>query len=144
MLVPQVLYTTWTPSFQSAVHSSNFLAVDRKHLFEKKSAVESRAHRYLQRNIHQRADFGVRRRVYRFKLVQHFAYNDDARPHSAHAGGQGAIVAVRQGKGPGHQKDIIQQRHLHRRRHEENKVRIKIPSARICGAATLLRFFLPL
>lgn len=58
-------------------------------------------------HIHHRAFNGVRWRVYRFQLVQHFAYNDDARPHSAHAGGQGAVVAVGQRKGPGHQKDVI-------------------------------------
>lgn len=58
-------------------------------------------------HIHHRASYGVRWRVYRFQLVQHFAYNNDTCPHSAHAGGQGAIVAVRQRKGPGRQKDII-------------------------------------
>lgn len=50
--------------------------------------------------------------LYGSQLVQHFADNDNTRPHSANTRGQGPILAVRQCKSPRCQEHIVEQRHL--------------------------------
>ena len=61
---------------------------------------------------HHGAVFGVGGGLDGAQLVQHFADDDDAGPHRAHAGGQRPELAVRESKGPAHQEDVIKERHL--------------------------------
>lgn len=68
-------------------------------------------------SIHHGAVLGVEDRVYRLQLVQHFTDDNDASPHGADAGCDGADLGVWQGKGPGCQEHRVEQRHLMGRHH---------------------------